>query len=96
MIKGARDLGLRACAPPVATKEVCNRPYVVSALQIWDTTKKCTQYSGITVIKFRVFNCIFYILLLLQVQCNNCKLESTLLHCTMNGKILVHVTVKKL
>jgi hypothetical protein len=54
---------------------------VATALQIWDTTKKCTQYSGITVIEFTVFNC---------------ELESTLLHCTMYGKILVHVTVKKL
>ncbi len=32
-----------------------------STLQIWDTTKKCTQYSGIAVINFTVFNCIYYI-----------------------------------
>jgi hypothetical protein len=29
-----------------------------TTLQIWDTTKKCTQYSEITVIKFTVFNCL--------------------------------------
>ena len=39
MIKRTRDLGSRACDSPIATKEVFNRPYVVSGLIIGSLEK---------------------------------------------------------